>query len=140
MSVNQFISAFNKYLDDFVSSVIETFPEEKDFKLARSSLKMLKLMNENYPVAFFQVYIKGYEKQVEEADVDFFLKKDYSSELQQLDKNQQGEAFAMIGKIKEYWDQMSKTNQDKIWRYLQGLLKLSQKIPENPSMKLPTSL
>lgn len=137
MSVSQYVNAFNKYLDDFVSGVIELFPQDKDFRLARTSLNLLKTVNERYPVAFFQVYIKDYEKYIEEKNADFFLKKDYKDEVQVLNGEQQKEAFNIISRLKDYWNQLETVNQDKIWKYLQGLVKLSQKIPQDPSLKLP---
>jgi hypothetical protein len=137
MSVIQYINAFNKYLDDFVSGVIELFPEDKDFRLAKSSLIMLKTFDERYPVAFFKIYIKEYEKYIEEQNADFFLKKDYSDEVKVLNGEQQKEVFNIITKLKNYWAQLDKVNQTKIWKFLQGLLKLSQKVPYDQSLKLP---
>lgn len=130
MSVSQYVTAFNKHLDDFVTGVIDLFPQDKDFRMARSSLNLLKTVNEKYPVSFFQVYVKGFEKQIEEKNADFFLKKDYSNDVQEKD-------FNIISRLKKYWSQLETANQDKIWKYMQGLLKLSQKVPEDPSLKLP---
>ena len=72
------ITAFNSQFKEFLRTLCATFPEDKDFSAAKTSVNMLIALDEKQPIKLFCQYIPAYEERIEARDEQFFLENSYS--------------------------------------------------------------
>ncbi len=116
-----YLTAFNNLIIKFNNDLIETFPEENDFKIYKRGFELLFKANAKKSCIFFKNYIINYRKKIIGKDETFFLENDYSDIV---DTSQDG-MEDIVNKLKKYWAQLSDNNKTKIWDYLIALIKLS---------------
>ena len=119
--MTSYLTAFNTVVFNFNDDLIQTFPEENDFKVYRRGLEWLKESNAKKICNLFKVYTFNYKEKIISKDESFFLATNYNDVV---DTNNEG-IVLVINKLKKYWTVLSKENQDKIWDYLNTLLKLA---------------
>lgn len=119
--MTSYLTAFNTVVFNFNDDLIETFPEENDFKVYRRGLEWLKQSNAKKICNLFKVYTFPYREKINSKDETFFLNTDYQDVV---DTNDEG-IVLVINKLKKYWTTLSQENQDKVWDYLNTLIKLS---------------
>ena len=123
---NKWINMFNNKFEEFIKDLILLYPEDADFKTMKSSFNMLKIVDEKKPIEMFIIYGKKYKELVENKNESFFLQHDYKTELEFVDtKNITDE---IIGRLKSYWISTNDSNKDTIWKYLQLLYKIIDKL------------
>ncbi len=122
MSSPQLIKAFVSLIDDFVSELEFSFPEEKDIKVTHSKLKMLAAVNPKMIVQEFVNYLLPYKKQLFDKDHHFFM--DISNF--ELDKSSAMQGIKIIDLLKD----TSEDNTNVIFNYMQKLFRLGEKILE----------
>lgn len=118
-------TAFNNVLLDFMDDCILVFPEEKDFNVFKKGIELLKKFNPKKIPLLFKEYVKFYKTEIKNRNEDFFLKNNYKDIDIIKDDN---EIFNIINKIKEYWKTLSEENKNKIWNYLDIMIKLTDNI------------
>jgi hypothetical protein len=119
--MTSYLTAFNTVVFNFNDDLIKTFPEENDFKVYRRGLEWLKQSNAKKICNLFKVYTFNYREKIQSKDETFFLNTNYDDVL---DTNDEG-IVLVINKLKQYWETLTSDNQEKIWEYLNTLLKLS---------------
>ena len=119
--MTSYLTAFNTVVFNFNDDLIQTFPEENDFKVYRRGLEWLKESNAKKICNLFKVYTFNYREKIMSKDESFFLSTNYDDVV---DTNDEG-IVLVINKLKKYWTVLSKENQEKIWDYLNTLLKLA---------------
>lgn len=121
-----YLTAFNNLIFKFVDDLIQTFPEENDFKVYKRALSMLKIANAKKMCVIFKNYSAVYKERILAKDESFFLENEYN-EMQQ-DYGDENTVEQVINKLKQYWTQLSDDNKVKIWKYLETLIKLGDLI------------
>ena len=119
--MTSYLTAFNTVVFNFNDDLIRTFPEENDFKVYRRGLEWLKESNAKKICNLFKVYTFNYREKIISKDHTFFLNTNYDDVV---DTNDEG-IVLVINKLKKYWNTLSTENQEKIWEYLNTLLKLA---------------
>ena len=122
---NPLLSAFNNLVIKFNEDLISTFPEENDFKVYKRGIILLNSANSKKICLLFKDYMKFYRQKIIEKDESFFLNNNY---IDIVNKVQSDGLESIITKLKNYWNNMSSGNKDKIWEYLNSLIKLSELI------------
>tara|TARA_B110000967_G_C18819303_1_gene527790 strand:+ start:242 stop:619 length:378 start_codon:yes stop_codon:yes gene_type:complete len=122
---NPLLSAFNNLVIKFNDDLIITFPEENDFKVYKRGIILLNSANSKKICLLFKDYMKFYRQKIIEKDESFFLNNNY---IDIVNKVQSDGLESIITKLKNYWNNMSSGNKDKIWEYLNSLIKLSELI------------
>jgi len=117
------LTAFNNIVIKFNDELIETFPEENEFKVFKNALLLLKKANPRKVVEIFKYYSINFKNKIESKDESFFLETD----PKMLSEMEDNAISNLINKLKLYWNTLSTINKDKIWQYLNTLLKLSEK-------------
>ena len=129
----RFYEIFNKKLQELLSDLIVVFPDDKDFKLFKNSVRLITLADVKKPLQMFKLSLTDeYKKNIEERNTDFFLNNDYSDVLNndiiKQTMNDDDVNKKLINKLKGYWKDLNDNNRDTIWTYFNILLKLSNKI------------
>ena len=129
----RFYEIFNKKLQELLNDLIVVFPDDKDFKLFKNSVRLITLADVKKPLQMFKLSLTDeYKKNIEERNTDFFLNNDYSDVLNndiiKQSMNDDDVNKKLINKLKGYWKDLNDNNRDTIWSYFNILLKLSNKI------------
>ena len=117
------LGAFNTQLIRFFKELSETYPEERDIRLALEGIEGAKKINPKLILDMFYdyVYMELHEA-IEREDEEFvlsFAKKKISSQF-----NEMAPALLIFDK---HWATMSELNQKAIWNYLKVLCILCDK-------------
>ena len=116
--------AFNKHLFDFLSDLQSIFPDSKEIEFAKKSLETIKRMNTTAIIKVWYTSVSiPYGEEIANGNIDFFINKDYSADLEDINKND--EIMKMIEKIRGPIANTSVVNKEHSLRYLQNLNKLS---------------
>jgi hypothetical protein len=118
------LRAFNTHFFEFVSDIVNVFPDNEDIKLAKTSFETIKRANPTLILkAWFSYVYTPYKDVIEAGNIDFFFDKDYGSDLSIL--SNAGEIMKMIDKIRQPIKDMSPENKAHTTKYIQNLSKLS---------------
>lgn len=113
---------FNNKMSEFIKDLIEVFPNDKDFKLAKNSFNLCKLTDEKAPAKLYHDMIKPFKQHILAKNDSFFLTNDYSDIIQ----NDTDVSTELIIKLKSYWVSL-REEKDVVWQYLTLLTRISDK-------------
>ena len=120
------LTAFNNIIFRFVDDLIETFPEENDFKVYKRTFSILKSANAKKMLTVFKNYSYTYREKIISKDETFFISNEYS-EIKH-DTPDSDSVGGVIDKLKLYWNTLGNENKEKIWQYLSTMIQLSDMI------------
>jgi hypothetical protein len=117
------LGAFNTQLIRFFKELSETYPEERDIKLAVEAIEGAKKINPKMILDLFKDYVyddlnEPIQREDEEYVLDF-AKKKISDKF-----NEMSPALIIFDK---HWSTMTEQNQKAIWNYLKVLCILCKK-------------
>ena len=123
MDRSNVLKGFNNHLSEFFDDIERIFPNDIEIQKARVSLNNLKKMNPKIIIGVWKTYISDkYSNEIDEGDIEYFLNKNYSSDLQDSDYNK--EILDKIEKMKNSIKLMQDDSKEKTIKYLQNLNKL----------------
>jgi hypothetical protein len=123
MSAN-ILSAFNDHFVDFLTDIQRAFPDDVDILAAKNSLLQIRKMNPKMIVKIWKTFIVDkYKSEIEAGSIEFFINKDYSSDLVVADNSDK--IMASINRLREPVKNMTPEDQAKTMKYMQNLSKLS---------------
>ena len=114
------VNAFYDQLITFLGELKEMYPDDPDFALGLTSLKMMRKMNPVVWVRVFYDSAKGYESEILSKNEGFFLDHSFS-DVQDMD-------FNILAKLKQYVKGMSDASKKVVWVYVENLYKLAKVI------------
>ena len=78
----QFHELFNNKLTEFLKELVQTFPNDPDFKLFQASVRVLRLADEKKPLELFNSGLTDeYKENIRNKNEAFFLNNDYCDVL-----------------------------------------------------------
>ena len=117
------LTAFNNQLIAFFNDMSETYPEEKDIRMAAEGLRGLGAINPKLILSMFMesVYpqFKGPVMARDEVALNKLAHTKLSTEFSQISY-----AYWIFDK---HWKNMSESNKDKIWKYCTAIVLLAEK-------------
>ena len=114
------MSAVFDQFTSFISELIEMYPDDPDFPLFLTSLRLLKTTNPSLLSKYILENTSQYEEQILTKDEKFFL--DHTFETHgELDMD-------ILSKLKNYVSTMSPSTKEHVWKYCQNILKLAKAI------------
>ena len=118
------LSAFTAQLVNFFDELCNTFPEEKDIKMATEAIKGAKKIN---PRLILDLFVEHVYKDLAPAIAhrDILLIREVAQRKISTQFNEMISALAIFDK---HWDSMGEANQESIWQYLKVLCILSEKV------------
>jgi hypothetical protein len=124
-----FLTVFNNHFAEFVDDIHNVFPEDADILTAKNALIAIRKAN---PKLLVKVWIKyvatPYQKPIEAGDINFFITKDYSSDL--VVNDNADKIMEAIDRLRNPVKQMSDENRQKTMKYIQNLSKLAILVPQ----------
>lgn len=118
------ISLMNAMFDQFssfVGELIEMYPDDADFSLFLTSLKLLRTTNPSLLVKYVYENTHTFEEKILGRNEDFFLDYEFSEYSDNVDLN-------IFAKLKQYLKTMSTSSKDNVWKYIQNIYRLSKAI------------
>jgi hypothetical protein len=110
---------------EFINDIQSVFPEDIDILTAKNALIAIRKANPKMIVKIWNLFIVGkYKKEIEAGNIDFFLNKDYSSDL--ADAQNSDKIIESIDRLRGPIRNMTTENQEKVLKYIQNLTKLSE--------------
>ena len=115
--------AFNIQFFKFVDNVEALFPLNNDIKKASTALYSIKKMNPKLIISIWKLYVVDkYAEKLYNDDIEYFLNKDYSDDIQLHSKNE--EIMTAIDNIRLPLRNLDDTNKSETLEYLKQLCKL----------------
>jgi len=122
------LSVFNDHFSEFVNDIHSVFPDDADILTAKNALIAIRKANPKLLVKIWVTYVSTpYKEQIEAGDINFFINKDYSTDLVKNDNADK--IMESIDRLRNPVKQMSTENQAKTMKYIQNLSKLALMIP-----------
>ena len=117
------LNAFTTQMVQFCDELGDTFPEEKDIKMATESVKGAKKINPRLLLNLFVEYVhKPCSKSIYEKNVHFIRR-----QMHETISTQFNDMLVILTLFDTHWETMGEQNQDIIWQYLKVLCLLSEK-------------
>ena len=117
------IQAFFKHFDEFLEDVLRVYPDNKKYLKLKMYFDGLKKANPRILIMAWKTMITDlYREQIEKGDIDFFMEKDYSTDVDWVNRKHKPEDS--IEELRASVRQMSRENTDKAMTYVQNLTKI----------------
>jgi hypothetical protein len=121
------LSAFNTQLINFFDELCNTFPEERDIKMANEAIKGAKKINPRLILDLFTEHVyNDLAAAIARRDVIEIRQK-----AQKKISTQFNEMISALAIFDKHWDSMGQQNQEVIWQYLKVLCILCEKTRSN---------
>jgi hypothetical protein len=111
---------FDQFLS-FLGELGEMYPEDTDFDIFATSLKMLRTTNPSLVAKYIQEHTVQFENQILNKDEKFFLEYSFSEYGADVDLN-------IFEKLKQYINTMDAKSKENVWKYVQNIVRLSKVI------------
>lgn len=123
------VTVFNDHFAEFVNDVQSVFPNDADILTAKNALLAIRKANPKLLVKIWIKYVyTPYKQQIEDGDINFFLTKDYATDLARNDNADK--IMESIDRLRNPVKEMSPENQAKTMKYIQNLSKLAVLVPQ----------
>jgi hypothetical protein len=113
------MTAFYDQLLALLHELKDMYPEDPDFPLGITTLKMMKSVNPGFVVNTFYESSKAFEGQIIEKNEGFFLDHDFAEFSDELD-------FDILTKLKQCVKTMDAASKESVWVYVQNLYKIAK--------------
>tara|TARA_Y100000361_G_C11074944_1_gene297743 strand:+ start:78 stop:515 length:438 start_codon:yes stop_codon:yes gene_type:complete len=132
----KYYNMFNTTLENLIKDLIQTFPNDSDFKMFKVAFSVFKVANFKKPLDLYYLSLTDeYKQNIRDKNDEFFLDNDYSDVLsnREVIKNIPNDDFStkLIKKLKKYWTDLNDDNKEMVWKYFLVLLQISEHVKEN---------
>lgn len=118
------LGAFCTTLVEFFEDLADTYPEEKDIRMAAQALKLMKQANPRMVHTFFMEHVHAeFAQKIMEEDEEYILKRAHD-----ILNSQYAEINYAFWIFDKHWSTMTETNKQHVWAYLKAIILLSQKV------------
>jgi hypothetical protein len=104
----------------FLGELQEMYPEDTDFPLFITSIRLLKSTNPSMLSKYIYNNTNQFEDKIMSKDEKFFLDNDFS------EYNEYVQDMDVFGKLKQYVKNMSPESKESVWKYCQNIIRLSK--------------
>ena len=122
--LSSILTAFNDHFIEFVSDIINVFPNDTDLLAAKNSFSLIRKANPKLIIKIWSSHVVyKYAEQIDEGDIGFFINKDYSDDLEKADNSEK--IMEAIDRLRNPIKMMTLEDRAKSMKYIQNLKKLS---------------
>ena len=119
------LKAFNNHLLEFIDDLIIIFPEELDIRTSKTFIQGIIKVNPKMISKYYYDNIGlRYKEQIENADITFFIDKDYTEDLAADWKT--NKIHITMDRWRSILKNTKNENKKKAMKYFQNLLKLAE--------------
>lgn len=119
--------AFNKHFFEFMDDMLSIYPDNKVLRGGRNSFDTFRRLNPTSIIKVWYTFIYlPYRNEIDQGNMDYFLDKDYSSDLNRAILHNKNKVLDQIDALREPIREMNEVSRQHTMRYLQNLCKLSQ--------------
>jgi hypothetical protein len=123
------LTIFNDHFVEFLTDIHNVFPDDADILTAKNSLIAIRKANPKLIVRIWLKYVANpYKERIIAGDVNFFVEKDYSTDLTRSGNADQ--IMECIDRLRNPVKNMTPDNQAKTMKYIQNLCKLANMVPK----------
>jgi hypothetical protein len=118
------LRAFNTHMFEFLEDIINILPNNIGLVTTKNAFELYKKANPTLLIKIWYSYVyQPYAKIIDEGNLDFFIDKDYSTEVSNLSNSDKvlNAIESLRGQIRD----MSEINRNHSLQYIQNLCKLS---------------
>jgi len=116
----QLTDAFFEQFITFVSELADMYPDDSDFSMFGTTLKLMKMTNPSLVIRYVGDATRDFNEKIMAKDEGFFMDMDFST-YGNVDIN-------IFTKLKTYIQSMSVNSKDSVWKYIQNITRLSHAI------------
>jgi len=109
---------FDQFMS-FIGELTEMYPEDPDFPLLSTSVRLLKSTNPSILAKYICDSVTHFEDKIMSKDEKFFLDNDFADYNGYVDMN-------IFKKLKDYVAKMSVSSKECVWKYLQNISRLAK--------------
>lgn len=113
------LTALFDQFTSFVTELSEMFPEDPDFSMFLTSVRLLKSTNPSLLAKHIYSNTIEYEDKIMNKDEQFFLEHTFEQHKENVDMD-------VLNKLKQYVSKMSPDSKESVWKYCQNILRLSK--------------
>jgi len=103
----------------FLRELKDMYPDDPDFLMYETSLRMLKTTNPSLLGRYIVEYTQDFGNQIQSQDEKFFMDYSFAEYGEHVDLN-------IFSKLKKYYSSMSPDSKSNTWKYIQNVYKLSK--------------
>ena len=124
-----YLKAFTTQIDRFLGDLVVIFPEERQIRMYKNSIEMIKKVNPRKIMEGFTYYIFPYKTQIEEHDERFFMEQNYDDIIDEYstDKSSKEDNLVEALALKKLWKNLDEDKKDIIWKYFEVLIKIVER-------------
>ena len=117
------LNAFNDHFMEFVSDIINVFPDNTDIVSAKNSFVLIRKANPKLIIKIWKSYVVDkYGAEIDLGNISFFIDKDYANDLTNAENSDK--IIESINRLRNPVKMMSEESQQKSMKYIQNLQKL----------------
>ena len=117
------LNAFNDHFMEFVSDIINVFPDNTDLVSAKNSFVLIRKANPKLIIKIWKSYVVDkYSEEIELGNISFFIDKDYANDLTNAENSDK--IIESINRLRNPVKMMSEESRQKSMKYIQNLKKL----------------
>lgn len=113
------LNALYDQFSSFVNELCQMYPDDPDFPLFLTTIKMLKMTNPSLLGKYVYENTIEFEDQIMNKEEQFFLNHDFQSNGVNID---------ILSKLKTYVGAMSSDNKEHVWKYCQNIIRLAKAV------------
>ena len=125
------LSTFFDQLLAFIKELSAMYPEDADFPMALTTIRLLKSTTPAFVIKHFYDSSKSYEDQITTKNEGFFLDHSFSEFSEDVTFD-----FNLLAKLKEYVQSMPPDSKEAVWVYIQNLYKLAKVYNANTTFRV----
>ena len=123
--MSDIVNTFNLQLINLATVLSKRFEDDNDLKLAVTGIQTLKKANSNKNIEMFTMYVYKYRDKIMTKNEEMLLDTNFVSD--NLSDTSDTGAFDIMSKLKAKWMSLAPEEKENIWKYLQVLIKLTDK-------------
>lgn len=112
-------AAFYDQFTSFSSELCEMYPDDSDFAMFATTLKLMKMTNPALVIKYVRDNVLQFEDKIMNKDESFFLDYNFSEYTEAVDMN-------IFQKLRQYIVSMSPSSKTSVWTYIQNIVRLSK--------------
>lgn len=113
---------FNAKMLEFCQDLVDTFPEDNDFKVCQNLVVWSLGMDKTMPQRMFNQHVAArYHEMLMHKNEAFFLNETFDPSVTDVQ---------FVTKLKQIWVNLDDSNKDAVWKYMQLLAILNKKVQD----------